>query len=121
MILVDTSVWIDHLRRPGNGHLIALLRKNLVWMHPWIVGEIACGNLLHRTRVLSELLKLPQLQIAHDREVLFLIEQRKLMGKGIGYIDAHLLAASLARGANFWTRDTRLSAIAAALGILHIP
>jgi predicted nucleic acid-binding protein len=121
MTLVDTSVWVDHLRRSGDPQLIALLKKNNVWTHPWIVGEIACGNLAHRARVLGELQKLPQLPVARDREVLLLIERRRLMGKGIGYIDAHLLTAAVTQGARLWTRDKRLATIAAALGILHTP
>jgi hypothetical protein len=121
MILVDTSVWIDHLRGPGDPYLIDLLQKNSVWTHPWIVGEIACGNMRHRARVLRELQKLPHLLVAQDREVLFLIERHRLMGKGIGYIDAHLVAAALAQGARFWTRDKRLKSVAANLGILHSP
>lgn len=121
MTLVDTSVWIDHLRRSGDPQLIALLKKNNVWVHPWIVGEIACGNLAHRARVIGELRKLPQLAIARDQEVLLLIKRRRLMGKGIGYVDAHLLTAALAQGARLWTRDKHLMTIAAALGILHTP
>jgi predicted nucleic acid-binding protein len=121
MTLVDTSVWIDHLRRSGDPLLIALLKKNNVWVHPWIVGEIACGNLAHRASVIGELRKLPQLAVARDQEVLLLIERRRLMGKGIGYIDAHLLTAALAEGARLWTKDKRLMTIAAALGILHTP
>jgi len=119
MILVDTSVWIDHLRGSGGSHLMNLLQKNSVWTHPWIVGEIACGNIRHRARVLRELHKLPHLLAAQDREVLFMIERHRLMGKGIGYIDAHLLTAALAQGARFWTRDKRLQSVAASLGVLH--
>jgi predicted nucleic acid-binding protein len=119
MILADTSIWIDHLRCNGHPHLIVLLEKNSVWVHPWIVGEIACGNLAHRVRVLRELQKLPQLRVAREHEVLFLIERHRLMGKGIGYIDAHLLTAVLANGFRLWTRDKRLMAISAKLGILY--
>ena len=118
MILADTSIWIDHLRH-SQPHLIALLEKNSVWIHPWIVGEIACGNLAHRARVLRELHKLPQLRVAPDHEVLFLIERHRLMGKGIGYIDVQLLTAALAQGALLWTRDHRLMATSAKLGILY--
>ena len=119
MILADTSIWIDHLRYKGDPHLIALLRENSVWTHPWIVGEIACGNLAHRARVLRELQKLPQLRVARDYEVLFLIERHRLMGKRVGYVDAHLLAAALAQGARLWTKDKRLTIAADGLGILH--
>jgi predicted nucleic acid-binding protein len=97
MILVDTSIWVDHFRSKGDPHLIVLLEQNTVWVHPWIVGEIACGNLAHRATVLRDLQKLPQISVARDSEVLFLIERHRLMGRGIGYIDAHLLTAALAR------------------------
>ncbi len=121
MILADTSIWVDHLRSKGDPHLIALLQQNTVWVHPWIVGEIACGNLAHRITVLRELQKLPQISVARDSEVLFLIEQHRLMGRGIGYIDAQLLTAAAAQGARLWTRDKRLLTVAAQLRILHSP
>jgi hypothetical protein len=121
MILADTSVWVDHLRSKGHPHLVALLEQNAVWVHPWIVGEIACGNLARRSTVLQEMQKLPQISVAQDREVLFLIERHRLMGCGIGYIDAQLLAAALAQGARIWTRDKRLLDAAARLNILYFP
>jgi predicted nucleic acid-binding protein len=122
MILADTSIWVDHLRsKKGDPRLIALLEQNVVWIHPWIVGEIACGTLSHRATVLHELQKLPQILVARDHEVLFFIERHRLMGTGIGYIDAQLLTAALARGARLWTRDKRLLAAAAGLRILHSP
>lgn len=122
MILADTSIWVDHLRsKKGDPHLIALLQQNTVWVHPWIVGEIACGNLAHRATILRELQKLPQIPVARDHEVLFLIEKHRLMGRGIGYIDAQLLTAALAQGAHLWTRDKRLVTIAAGLQVLHSP
>jgi predicted nucleic acid-binding protein len=121
MILADTSIWVDHLRSKGDPHLIALLQQNIVWVHPWIVGEIACGNLARRATILRELQKLPQISVARDHEVLFLIERHRLMGTGIGYIDAHILAAAVAQGASIWTRDKRLLAVAAGLRVLHSP
>ena len=121
MILADTSIWVDHLRSKGDPHLIALLQQNAVWIHPWIVGEIACGYLAHRATVLRELQKLPQISVARDHEVLFLIERHRLMGRGIGYIDAHLLTAAAAQGVRLWTRDKRLLTVAAGLRILHSP
>jgi len=103
MILVDTSVWIDHLRK-GDEHLIRALGANQVLMHPFIEGELACGNLRNRS----------------EEEVLFIIERHGLMGQGIGYIDAHLLAAtSLEDSARLWTRDKRLLGIAQDLGLKH--
>ncbi len=121
MILADTSIWVDHLRSKGDPHLVALLQQNIVWVHPWIVGEIACGNLARRATILRELQKLPKISVARDHEVLFLIERHRLMGRGIGYVDAHLLPGEVAQGAGLWTRDKRLLAAAAGLRILHSP
>ena len=119
MILVDTSVWIDFLR-VGNDKLAGLLKANQVLTHPFIIGELACGNLRNRTEVLSLLAALPRTEAATDAEVLFLIERRRLMGRGIGYIDAHLLAsAALSSPAKIWTGDKRLAALAAELGVAY--
>lgn len=117
MILVDTSVWIDHLHAS-----IALLAEALeaeeVLVHPFIIGELACGEMKQRREVLRLLGTLPSGVVATDEETLHFIERHHLMGKGIGYIDAHLLASvTLADGAQFWTRDKRLAAIAAELRI----
>ncbi|GMQ89845.1 MAG: type II toxin-antitoxin system VapC family toxin [Gammaproteobacteria bacterium] len=113
MILVDISVWIDHLR-VGDKTLAGLLDSAQVLTHPFVVGELACGNLHNRAEVLRLLQDLPQTPVARDAEVLFFIEQRRLMGRGIGYVDAHLLAATaLADPARLWTRDTRLADVAA--------
>lgn len=116
MILADTSVWIDHLRG-GDEKLASLLHDGLVLIHPFVVGELACGNLRDRESVLGLLQALPRATVATDTEVLFFIERHALMGRGIGYIDAHLLAsASLSRTARLWTRDTRLGRVAAEMG-----
>lgn len=121
MILVDTSVWIDHLR-VGNDRLAGLLDASLVQTHPFIIGELACGNLRNRTEVLSLLAALPKTAAATDAEVLFLIDRHRLMGRGIGYIDAHLLAsAALSSPVEIWTRDKRLAALAADLGVEYRP
>ena len=112
MILVDTSVWIDHLRA-GDERLVELLDSSQVLVHPFIIGELACGNLRKRDDVLRLLNNLPQAPGASQEEVLHYIESNKLMGEGIGYIDAHLLASAvLADTALFWTRDKRLQKIA---------
>lgn len=111
MILVDTSVWIDHLRN-GNDRLVALLDEAMVTTHPFVIGELACGNLANRARVLTLLHNLPSVSVATDAEVLFYIEQRQLMGRGIGYIDAHLLAATALTGSTgLWTLDKRLAEV----------
>ena len=108
MILVDTSVWIDHLRTRDKT-LVELLLSKQVLGHPFIVGEIALGHLPERRQVLSSLQHLPQAIVASQDEVLDLIERERLFGFGIGYVDAHLLAATrLTEGASLWTRDKRL-------------
>jgi len=112
MILVDTSVWIDHLR-DGNERLAASLENAEVWTHPFVIGELACGNLANRAEVLLLLHNLPSVSLATDAEVLFYIERQQLMGRGIGYIDAHLLAATALTGSiRLWTLDRRLAAVA---------
>lgn len=119
MILVDTSVWVDHLRR-GDTHLAALLENSAVLVHPFIIGEIACGSLADRATVLELLQDLPMAAMAEAGEVLVFIDRHQLHGKGIGYVDAHLLAAvALNHGARLWTRDKRLRAAAQALGYAH--
>ena len=115
MILVDTSVWIDHLRS-GDNMLAHLLENTQVLAHPFVIGELACGNLSNRTEVLALLADLPKVAMATDEEVLFFIEQHQLMGLGVGYIDAHLLSSTFLGGpAKIWTRDKRLAALAVEL------
>lgn len=112
MILVDTSVWIDHLHR-GVPALVEALDSGAVLTHPFVIGELACGNLRRREEILSLLGALPRATVATHEEVLVLIEQRELMGRGLGYVDAHLLASvTLTDGARLWTTDKRLAAIA---------
>ncbi len=118
MILVDTSIWIDHLRR-GNAPLAALLQSDLVCTHDFVVGELACGNLRNRAVVLGLLQSLPRLATATEEETLFFIEKRHLMGRGIGYIDAHLLAAAVIRGARLWTKDKSLKGSAEEIGCVY--
>ena len=121
MILVDTSVWVDHLR-VGDELLATLLNSSQVSTHPFVIGELACGNLRKRTEVLRLLRNLPQTTVAHDDEVLYFIEHRKLMGRGIGYVDSHLLAAiALDGSARLWTRDKRLGAITEVLELSYKP
>lgn len=117
MILVDTSVWIDHLRRDDD-ILTDLLVREQVATHPFIIGELAIGNLQPRAIVLRFLQKLDRVIVAHDDEVLRLIEQEHLFGLGVGYVDAHLLASvRLTPDTSLWTRDKRLSAIADRLAL----
>jgi len=116
MILVDTSVWIAHFRKAGS-RLGELLSEGLVMVHPFVLGELACGNLKHRVRILSDLEALPRAVSASHEEVMRLIEARKLWGLGIGWIDAHLLASALLSDCQFWTLDGRLLRAAAAAGV----
>ena len=119
MILADTSVWVDHLRR-GDARLRALLENAQVLAHPFVVGEIACGSLSDRALVLDLLRDLPTATVAEAEEVLAFIDRRGIHGKGLGYVDAHLLAAvALTPGARLWTRDKRLHAIAMSLGCAY--
>jgi predicted nucleic acid-binding protein len=115
LILVDTSVWIEHLRKGVPG-LMDLLEAGLVQMHPFVLGEIACGNLRRRGEVLTLLGDLPEAPIASNREAIAFIEARHLMGRGIGYVDVHLLASVVLAGtARLWTREARLAATASQL------
>ena len=120
MILVDTSVWIDHLRA-GVPRLVGALEAGSVCIHPFVIGELACGNMRNRRTVLELLSELPTVPVATDAEVLGFIERRSLMGRGIGYFDAHLLAsATLSVTARLWTRDKRLAAVAAELDLSFV-
>ncbi len=118
MILVDTSVWVDHLR-VGEPEMVHLLDHGLVLAHPWVTGELALGHLSQRQDILGLLAGLPSAEIATDAEVLGLIEAEQLYGLGIGYVDAHLLAATrLTADARMWTADKRLAMVARRLDLL---
>ena len=116
MILVDSSVWVEHLRR-GLPRLATLLQEGKVLIHPWVIGELACGKLRNRGEVLELLQGLPAAIVASDSEVLLLIEREQLMGRGIGYVDAHLLASAKLSHARLWTQDRRLAALAEERGL----
>jgi predicted nucleic acid-binding protein len=119
LILVDTSVWVDHLRR-GDARLAELLERSTVLMHPFVVGEMACGSLLDRGAILELLQDLPGAVVAQSDEVLQFIERHDLHGKGIGYVDVHLLASvALTEGAKLWTRDKKLRVVAQGLGCAY--
>ncbi|WP_374328668.1 type II toxin-antitoxin system VapC family toxin [Azonexus sp.] len=120
MILVDTSIWIDHLRQRDE-RLSKLLNQGRVLAHPFVIGELALGSLQNRVVILGALQDLPQAPVATEGEVLSFIQKNALYGMGIGYIDAHLLAAvRLAPGTALWTRDKRLLAAATSLGLVEI-
>lgn len=117
MILVDTSVWVDHLRR-GDETLRRALEEGEVLVHPFVIGELACGNMRNRSEVLRLLEDLPRAREATHEEVMAMVDARRLMGVGIGYVDAHLLAAAaLTPLTSLWTRDARLSRAARRLGL----
>ncbi len=116
MILVDTSVWIHHLRFSDN-YLSALLEAGLVLGHPMVIGELSCGSLKNRAEFLSNLKSLPLAVRARDEEVYAVLDRHRFFGKGIGWIDAHLLASALIGSSGLWTRDESLAALAAQLKI----
>lgn len=121
MILVDTSVWIDHFRT-SNLMLTRVLEDGRVLSHPFVVGELALGNLRNRREVLEALTQMPRAVQARDTEVLGFIEAHSLHGLGVGYVDAHLLAAvRLTAGARLWTRDQRLLGLAEQFSVAFHP
>ena len=116
MVLADTSVWIDHFRK-GNERLRKLLIEGSILCHPFVLGELACGNLRNRDEILTMLSALPEVKIADHNEVLFFISKYKLHGKGIGWIDAHLLASSFLTGCKLWTLDKAFAEVSKNLGV----
>ena len=114
MVLVDTSVWVSHLR-DGNVELANLLNDGRVLCHPLIVGELACGNLKDRAVILSFLQLLPMSIEAEHDEVLSFIENNRLMGKGLGYVDIHLITSAVLTGVSIWTLDKKLAKTADSL------
>jgi predicted nucleic acid-binding protein len=116
MVLVDTSVWIEHFRS-GTIGLESSLDEGQVVCHPFVVGELACGNLRNRSHILSLLDTLPLAHLADHEEVIRFIETNRLMGKGLGYVDIHLLASAVLTSVPLWTLDQRLNKAAATLGI----
>jgi predicted nucleic acid-binding protein len=116
MVLVDTSVWVKHLR-DGEPVLEELLKDGHVMCHPFIVGELACGNLKRRDEILALLQAFPTAVSAEHGEVLRFIEDNRLMAKGLGFVDMHLLASALLSGLQLWTLDKRLQQVALQLGL----
>lgn len=115
-VLADTSVWIDHWRR-GNSRLGELLEGSAVVIHPFVVGEIALGQVTARAEVLADLATLESPRVAEHDEVLALIERSRLWGRGIGWVDAHLLASVLLDRIRLWTLDASLARVARDLGV----
>jgi predicted nucleic acid-binding protein len=116
MMLVDTSVWVDHLRH-GDAGLMAALQAGQVQIHSFVLSELACGNLRSRGEVLSLLHALPAVPEGTDQEVLFFIDRHALMGRGIGYANVHLLASARLADAVLWTGDKRLLVVATEMGL----
>lgn len=115
-VLADTTIWVDHLRH-GNAQLSALLEKNVLGMHEFVIGELACGNLPNRERFLDDLDQLPKTRRVPQEDALAFLEMNKLQGQGLGWIDVHLLASSLLTGASLWTLDKSLRKVAEKLRI----
>ncbi len=119
MILADTSVWVAHFRE-SVPLLQDLLIENRIVVHPWVIAELACGTLPRRQQVLRWLQRIPAAKVAHDAEVLALIENKHLWGTGLGWVDAHLLASGLITECELWTRDERLQSAAKRLGLAFL-
>jgi len=116
VILVDTSIWVAHLRR-SEPRLATLLTEGQVLVHPFVIGELACGTLQRRQDVLAHLSRLDAAPLARDQEALRLVELRRLTGRGLGWVDVHLLASCLLAGATLWSLDRHLMQVATALGV----
>ena len=117
MTLVDTSVWVNHFRRPQST-LIKLLEDSSAGMHPFVLGELACGNLKDRALTLGDLARMPEAPLATHGEVLHLLESRRLWGEGLGWVDVHILASALLGGWNLLTADRTMERVARRLGIV---
>ena len=119
MVLVDTSIWVAHFKE-GSTHLEILLNNTQVMSHDFIVGELACGNLRNRKEILSLLQALPSALTVEPTELLHFIERQALMGSGIGFVDAHLLASARLAGLSLWTSDTPLRRAADKLRLSYV-
>jgi predicted nucleic acid-binding protein len=116
MILADTSVWIEHFRK-GEPKLAERLSEGVILMHPWVSGELACGNLHKRGAIFADLNALPSAKLANHQDVLGLIDDQRLWGRGLGWVDVHLLASALISHCQLWTLDKRLERVARQLGL----
>ena len=120
MVLVDTSVWVNHFRH-GEPHLAKLLLDAEVACHPYIIGELACGNIANRIEILNLLRSLPLAPAVNLNEYLYFVEQNQLHASGIGFVDIHLLAAAKLAGVPLWTHDKKLHQVAAGLALSYSP
>ena len=119
MVIVDTSIWVGHLRT-GNKHLAELLLDAEVICHEFIIGELACGNLKNRSEILALLQSLPHAPTIDQQEFLYFVDKNQLMGRGIGFVDVHLLAAAQLSGFPIWTADKNLTAAAKTLRLHYL-
>jgi predicted nucleic acid-binding protein len=115
-MLVDTSIWVEHLRR-GRPGLASLLHRAEVQCHPFIIGELACGSMSRRPEILQLLRRLPSVQVVENEEVMTFVERHRLMGRGVGWVDVHLLASAAMESVLLWSADRHLAAIAQSLGL----
>ncbi len=118
MVLVDTSVWINHLQK-GSDRLASLLCEAEVVSHPFVIGELACGNIENRKEILSLLQRLPLSPVVENNEFHYFLERNKLMGRGLGFVDIHLLASARLKGMPLWTADKKLKEVATNLSIAY--
>jgi predicted nucleic acid-binding protein len=119
VILLDTSVWIDHVSKRDD-HLFGLFEEGKILIHPYMIGEVALGSLRDHDKIIASLIEMPRPTVASEADVLSLIRNRFLAGSGIGYVDAHLLASTrLTPEAMLWTRDKRLRRVAEAMGVSY--
>jgi len=116
MVLVDTSIWVWHLRQ-GSPRLHDLLQLSEVACHPFIVGELACGNIQNRNEIISLMQSLPMVDVIEHEEFLHFIENRHLMGKGLGFVDVHLVASALLANIPLWTKDKKLQKVSSSLNV----
>ena len=116
MVLVDTSIWLDHLRT-GYDRLIELLNEGRVLVHPFVIGELACGNIKNRAEILALLHTLPLSTVAEAEEIIDFIDANRLMGKGLGYVDVHMLASAILSNVRLWTGDKPLANTARVMGV----
>jgi predicted nucleic acid-binding protein len=119
-MLVDTSIWVEHLRH-GQLGLISLLQRAEVHCHAFIIGELACGCMNHRSEILQLLQALPSVPMVENKEAMTFVERHHLMGRGVGWVDVHLLASAAMENVLLWSIDRRLAAIARSLGVYGEP
>lgn len=116
MIVVDSSVWVNHFRAVDPA-LVELLSQSRVVTHPFVLGELACGNLRRRAQTLADLRKLPSITVTSDKDVYHLVESQRLWGRGLGWVDMHLLTSTLISGHQLWTHDQALRSVAERLKV----